>query len=84
MRLRARMTRLGGHWVEASYIQEVVVPPEGEESSALRIAGFPLPLDQAEGSHYEILDANDAELEFLNCCGYRFLLATGYRKLRSV
>jgi len=74
MKLLARMTRLAGHWVKASYIREAVITTEHCESCVLLIDGKPVPPQAAETARYKILEASDGELEILGHCVYRFLL----------
>lgn len=74
MRLLARMTRLAGRWVDASYTKEAVITAEQGKSPVLLIDSKPVPPDTANRVHYEVLKAKERELAMLNRCDYRFVL----------
>ncbi len=77
MKLKARSTRLGGRWVSASFIREAVIRPGEDASSSLLIDGTLLRPDDAETTHYEILEATEEEVAMLSRCGYRFASTDG-------
>jgi hypothetical protein len=75
MKLRARLTRLGGRWVNASFVREAIIRPGQDASSRVLIDGMLLRPDDAETTHYEILEATEEEVAMLCRCGYHFALA---------
>ncbi len=77
MKLKARLTRLGGRWVSASFIREAVIRPGQDASSSLVIDGTPLRPDDAETTHYDLLEATEEEVAMLCRCGYRFASTEG-------
>jgi hypothetical protein len=74
MRLRARLTRLEGRLVSASFTVTAVIANERDGSARLVVGGIPIPPGDARESHYEILEMSSDEFAQLRRCGYSFSL----------